>query len=111
MEPLEGKLVVDSDGKVVGEIETVTEDLVTIVRGVTRIERVQVSPERITSIDEKRALLQNSEGELDWKDIGVRCENCGKYVLKPRFEMGHYFCSKNCKNDFAKNFQTRFAKR
>jgi len=111
MATIEGKLVVDSDGKPIGEIETVTKDLITIVRGVMRIERVQVVPDMIAILDENRVVLKDSGAPLRWKDIGVRCENCGNYVEKAKFEIGHYFCSKKCKVDFITNFQTKFARR
>jgi hypothetical protein len=110
MTTIEGKLVVDSDGKSIGEVETVTKGLITIVRGVMRIERAQVMPDMVAVLDENRVVLKDPKTSLQWKDIGVRCENCGNYVERAKFEMGHYFCSRKCKEDFVANFQTKFAR-
>jgi sporulation protein YlmC with PRC-barrel domain len=105
-----GKQVKDINGNIIGEIESVDGGSLTIVRGVLKIERAVIPTNAVSTVEDSFVILQTAAPELTWKDIGVRCEKCGKYTSKPKLEFGHYFCSKDCKKNFASTFLKRSLK-
>jgi hypothetical protein len=104
LEHLVGKRVTDCRGQLIGEIESVSDGKIIVVRGVTKIQRTTIPFTDIVSDKEDSLKVSKKSDDYTWKDMGVRCENCGLYSQRPIVNFGHYFCSNNCKDQLKAKF-------